>query len=79
MRPIRLRDEDPPEDAIVVVRAGTMQVELIRTAASFSRNELGVYGLHAYGFADTGLRAGELRVRTKRYQDYFEVASEPSR
>jgi hypothetical protein len=32
---------------------------------------------HKYSFADTGLDEGRLRERTRRYQDYFDVASEP--
>ncbi|MCU1427740.1 MAG: sulfotransferase family protein [Actinomycetia bacterium] len=32
---------------------------------------------HKYSFADTGLDEGALRERTRRYQDYFDVASEP--
>ena len=35
------------------------------------------HGTHRYSFADTGLDAGELRERARRYQDYFDVASEP--
>ena len=34
------------------------------------------HGGHRYSFADTGLDAGELRERSKRYQDYFDVPSE---
>jgi hypothetical protein len=34
------------------------------------------HGLHTYTFDDTGLDAGEMRERAKRYQDYFDVASE---
>jgi hypothetical protein len=35
------------------------------------------YGEHAYTFADTELDAGELRERARRYQEYFDVPSEP--
>ena len=34
------------------------------------------HGTHRYSFADTGLDAGELRERSRRYQDYFDVPSE---
>jgi hypothetical protein len=30
-----------------------------------------------YTFAETGLDAGELRERARRYQEYFDVPSEP--
>ncbi len=35
------------------------------------------HGTHTYTFADTGLDPVETRDRTKRYQDFFDVASEP--
>ncbi|MGH2793382.1 MAG: sulfotransferase family protein [Actinomycetota bacterium] len=34
------------------------------------------HGAHSYSFADTGLDAGDLRARAKRYQEYFEVPDE---
>jgi hypothetical protein len=34
------------------------------------------YGGHAYTFADTGLDAGELRERMRRYSEYFDVPEE---
>jgi hypothetical protein len=33
-------------------------------------------GGHRYSFADTGLDAGEIRERSRRYQEYFDVPSE---
>jgi hypothetical protein len=35
------------------------------------------HGTHRYSLADTGLDAGELRERARRYQEYFDVPSEP--
>ena len=35
------------------------------------------HGGHRYTFAGTGLDEGELRARTRAYQEYFEVPSEP--
>jgi len=35
------------------------------------------HGRHRYRFADTGLDPGEWRERTRRYQEYFDVPSEP--
>jgi hypothetical protein len=34
------------------------------------------HGGHRYSFADTGLDAGELRARTRRYQEFFGVPDE---
>jgi hypothetical protein len=36
------------------------------------------HGGHRYRFADTGLDVGALRERARRYQEYFDVPSEPS-
>jgi hypothetical protein len=41
-----------------------------------ARNPSDAYGTHRYSFADTGLDAGELRERARRYQEYFDVPSE---
>ncbi len=41
-----------------------------------SQNPSDKHGLHQYTFSDTGLDAGELRERARRYQEYFDVASE---
>jgi hypothetical protein len=35
------------------------------------------YGRHRYTFADTQLDEGEMRERARRYQEYFDVKSEP--
>ena len=35
------------------------------------------YGGHHYTFAETGLDDGLWRERSRRYQDYFDVSSEP--
>jgi len=35
------------------------------------------HGTHHYTFVDTGLDAGELRERARRYQEFFDVPSEP--
>jgi uncharacterized protein (DUF2237 family) len=35
------------------------------------------YGGHRYTFAETGLDEGALRERVRRYQEYFDVPSEP--
>jgi hypothetical protein len=42
-----------------------------------ARHPPDLHGTHRYSFADTGLDAGELRERSRRYQEYFDVPSEP--
>ncbi|MBY0279209.1 sulfotransferase [Candidatus Binatia bacterium] len=48
-----------------------------RMRAFVTANPQGKHGLHHYDFADTGLDAGYWRERARRYQQYFDVASEP--
>jgi hypothetical protein len=47
-----------------------------RMRAFITANPQGKHGLHHYDFADTGLDAGYWRERARRYQQYFDVASE---
>lgn len=47
-----------------------------RMRTFLANNPSDKHGAHQYTFADTGLDEGELRARAKRYQDYFDVASE---
>lgn len=47
-----------------------------RMRAFLAANPGDGHGTHTYSFADTGLDAGELRERTRRYQEYFGVEDE---
>jgi hypothetical protein len=47
-----------------------------RMRAFLDANPQDKHGKHTYSFGDTGLDAGALRERSKRYQDYFDVRSE---
>jgi len=47
-----------------------------RMRAFLALNPVDKHGRHRYRFADTGLDAGELRERARRYQTYFDVPSE---
>jgi hypothetical protein len=48
-----------------------------RMRAFLAEHSQDEHGGHRYSFADTGLDAGALRERTRRYQDYFAVPDEP--
>jgi len=48
-----------------------------RMRAFLAGNARDRHGLHRYSFADTGLDAGALRERARRYVDYFDVPEEP--
>jgi hypothetical protein len=47
-----------------------------RMRTFLAQNPSDKHGTHTYTFEDTGLDAGELRERARRYQECFEVASE---
>ena len=49
MRPIVLRDEDPPDDAAVVVRGGLLSPESVQRTVERCRREYGFLGLSVYG------------------------------
>ena len=44
-----------------------------------AENRADKHGAHEYSFADTGLGAGAVRERARRYVEYFDVPSEPLR
>jgi hypothetical protein len=44
-----------------------------------AENRADKHGAHEYSFADTGLDAGSVRDRSRRYVEYFDVESEPVR
>jgi hypothetical protein len=44
-----------------------------------AENRADKHGTHEYSFADTGLDAGSVRDRSRRYVEYFDVQSEPVR
>ncbi len=50
-----------------------------RMRAFLAANAQNRHGPHRYSFADTGLDAGEIRERAHRYQEYFDVRSQPLR
>ena len=47
-----------------------------RMQAFLAANPQEKHGGHRYAFADTGLDAGAMRERARRYQEYFDVPSE---
>jgi hypothetical protein len=49
---------------------------LHRMQTFLAENPQDRYGRHRYTFADTELDEGELRERTRRYQEFFDVPSE---
>jgi hypothetical protein len=50
-----------------------------RMRAFLAEHPADEHGRHRYTFAATGLDAGDLRARARRYQEYFDVPSEEGR
>jgi hypothetical protein len=48
MRLISLRNEEPPDDAIVVVRGGAMQSEFVVRTASDAHDEYGMFSVSVF-------------------------------
>lgn len=48
MRPLVLRNEEPPDEAIVVVRGGEMKSDFVRETARDSFEEFGVYAISVF-------------------------------
>ncbi len=48
MNPIVLRAEEPPDDAVVVIRGGEMTGEFVRRTATDAHEELGVYAVSVF-------------------------------
>jgi hypothetical protein len=44
-----------------------------------AENRADKHGAHEYSFGDTGLDAGGVRDRARRYVEYFDVQAEPVR
>lgn len=57
MKLIALRGEEPPDDVVVVVRAGAngLSDETVRRTASASHNEHGFYGVSVFLALDVGV------------------------
>lgn len=48
MNPIVLRPEEPPDDAVVVVRGGEMTGGFVRRTATDAHDELGIYAVSVF-------------------------------
>jgi len=72
---LRLRSEQPPDDATVVLRAGVMSAENVRRAAERSFDLYAVFGISVEGVIDTTVQdacrgeriAGYRRVRLSTF------------
>lgn len=69
MRGLRLRAEQPPDDATVVLRAGVMAADSVRRSAQRTYDAYAVYGLSVEGVIDrTVLEACRRSERLTSYR-----------
>ena len=69
-RPLRLRPDQPPDDATVVVRAGMMSEVAVRRAAERTFSLYAVYGVSVEGVIDTTVQEA---CRGDRVVNYRQV------
>ena len=55
MKRIALRDEAVPEDAVVVVRGGQMNSDLVRRTATDAHDEFGLYAVSVFLVLDSSV------------------------
>ena len=68
MRPIIVRDEEPPDDTVVVVRGGEMNGDTVRRTASDAFDEFGIYTVSVFLALDVAVeRAVSRRPELQRY------------
>ena len=48
LEPIILRDEEPPDDAVVVVRGGEILIEFVHRTAQDAHDEIGIYAVSVF-------------------------------
>lgn len=55
MKPLVLRNEEPPDDNVLVVRGGEMNTEDVRRTAASALEEMGAHVVSTYATLDQGL------------------------
>jgi hypothetical protein len=56
VKPFVLRDEDPPDDAVVVIRGGEMESDSVRRSAERNHDAFGFYGISVFVAVDQPVR-----------------------
>ena len=68
MTPIVVRDEEPPEDVVVVVRGGEMNGDHVRRTATDAHDEYGIYAVSVFLAVDVSVdRLCRERPELQRY------------
>lgn len=68
MKPIVVRDEEPPDDVVVVVRGGEMNGDHVRRTATDAHDEYGIYAVSVFLAVDVSVeRLCRVRPELQRY------------
>jgi hypothetical protein len=65
---LQLRNESPPDDAVVVIRGGLMMFDGLRKSAEASRKETGLYLISVFLSHEQNLKAICSRPELRRYK-----------
>lgn len=68
MQRLQLRNESPPDDAVVVIRGGLMMFDGLRKSAEASRKETGLYLISVFLSHEQNLKAICSRPELRRYK-----------
>ncbi len=68
MQRLQLRNESPPDDAVVVIRGGLMMLESLRKSAEVSQKETGLYLISVFLSHEPNINAVCSRPELKRYK-----------
>jgi hypothetical protein len=83
VRPILLRDEDPPADAVIVVRGGVLSADSVRRTVERCRRQFGFLGVSVYSAVEMTLpqlisavpQIGPVRYRQLRLSTFGALRS----
>ena len=68
MRRLQLRNESPPDDAVVVIRGGLMMLDSLRKSAEASHKETGLYLISVFLSHEQNFKAICSRPELRRYK-----------
>ena len=68
MRRLQLRNESPPDNAVVVIRGGLMMLDSLRKSAEVSQKETGLYLISVFLSHEQNINAVCSRPELRRYK-----------
>ena len=68
MQRLQLRNESPPDDAVVVIRGGMMMLDSLRRSAQAAHQETGIHLISVFLVDEQNINAVCSRPELKRYK-----------